>query len=378
MARRAAMIAKKPKTVRISRSESYLVNRKYMGDEPEFLGAMTEGEYGLALNWYNTMCDINDARQYITDYLTQRDRKVEAKLLVKLDNCWVPTTVAWRCRMLNLGYKVPGGEGDLEAKLSLALGRVARTEEDPLEGSAAASKRSIHDRMRDRQSDIIGDIEELLDLDNKNELNLYDWLKGKAIPATYCQAIVDYYTPWLDELIQAYEGGDQQLKEAYSHMNRKELKERIVFFNKMIDDVQRYGNVTKKVRKPSKPRAVSMEKKLKSLKYQKENNEYKIASINPEKIIGAQELWTFNTKYKIITVFRALDRGGLQVKGTSIINYDEKTSLSKGTGRKPEIVLDKLQNSGKIVLRKLMEELKTDKTLQIRINENTVLMKVVL
>jgi hypothetical protein len=279
--------------------------------------------------------------------------------------------------MLNLGYKVPGGEGDLEAKLSLALGRVARTEEDPLEGSAAASKRSIQDRMRDRQSDIIGDIEELLDLDNKNELNLYDWLKGKAIPATYCQAIVDYYTPWLDELIQAYEGGDQQLKEAYSHMNRKELKERIVFFNKMINDVQRYGNVTKKVRKPSKPRAVSMEKKLKSLKYQKENNEYKIASINPEKIIGAQELWTFNTKYKIVTVFRALDRGGLQVKGTSIINYDEKTSLSKGTGRKPEIVLDKLQNSGKIVLRKLMEELKTDKTLQIRINENTVLMKVV-
>ena len=50
--------------------------------------------------------------------------------------------------------------------------------------------------------------------------------------------------------------------------------------------------------------------------------------------------------------------------------------MSKGTGRKPEIVLDKLQKSGKIVLKKLMEELKTDKPLQIRINENTVLMKV--
>jgi hypothetical protein len=145
----------------------------------------------------------------------------------------------------------------------------------------------------------------------------------------------------------------------------------------MIDDVQRYGNVTKKVRKPSKPRTISMDKKLKNFKYQKENNDYKIASINPEKIIGAQELWTFNTKYKIVTVFRAIDRGGLQVKGTSIINYDEKTSISKGTGRKPEIVLDKIQNSGKIVLRKLMEELKADKALQARINENTVLMKVV-
>ena len=92
------------------------------------------------------------------------------------------------------------------------------------------------------------------------------------------------------------------------------MKDRVVFFNKLIDDAQRYGNVTKKTRAPRKPRTISMDKKLKSLKYQKENNEFKIASINPEKIIGAQELWTFNTKYKIVTVFRAIDRGGLQVK----------------------------------------------------------------
>ena len=375
MARRAALIAKKQKTVRISRSESYLVNRKYMGDEPEFLGAMTNGEYGLALNWYNCMCDTNDAREYITEYLTKRNRKAEAKLLAKLDNCWVPTTVAWRCRMLDRGYEVPS-EGDfLEKELAKALGRVAPAAGEASGDSLAASKRSIQDRMRDRQHDIIGDIEELLD-QGDNELNLYDWLKANAIPAGYCQAIVDNYSPWLDELIQAYEGKDEQLKEAYSYLSRKELKDRVVFFNKLIDDAQRYGNVTKKTRAPRKPRTISMDKKLKNLKYQKENNEYKIASINPEKIIGAQELWTFNTKYKIVTVFRAIDRGGLQVKGTSIIGYDEKTSMSKGTGRKPEIVLDKIPKSGKIVLKKLMEELKTDKPLQIRINENTVLMKV--
>jgi hypothetical protein len=376
MARRAALIAKKPKTVRISRSESYLVNRKYMGDEPEFLGAMTGGEYGVALNWYNCMCDTNDAREYITDYLVKRNRKVEAKLLAKLDNCWVPTTVAWRCRMLDRGYEVPPEGGFLEAKLAEALGRVARAAEEPLEGSLSPSKRSIQDRMRDRQSDIIGDIEELLDQGN-SELNLYDWLKANAIPATYCQAIVEYYAPCLDELIQAYEGSDPQLKEAYKHMSRKELKERVVFFNKLIDDVQRYGNVTKKIRKPQKPRTVSMEKILKNFKYQKEDNTYKIASINPEKILGAQELWTFNTKYKIVTVFRAIDRGGLQVKGTSIIGYDEASSISKGTGRKPELVLDKIPKSGKIILKKMMEELKTDKPLQARINENTVLIKVI-
>ena len=374
MARRAALISKKQKPIRISRSESYLVNRKYMGDEPEFLGAMTSGEYALALNWYNAMCDTGDAREYINDYLVKRGRKAEVKLLAKLENHWVPTTVAWRCRMLDRGYEVPAEGGFLEAKLAEALGRVVKAEQEALETPESGSKRSIQDRIKERQGEIIGDIEELLD--QGNEFELYDWLKSKAIPASYCPAIVDYYAPCLDELLEAYEGKCPQLKEAYAHLGKKGLKERILFFNKIIDDVQRYGNVTKKVRKPSKPRTISMDKKLKNLKFQKENNEYKIASINPEKIIGAQELWTFNTKYKIVTVFRAIDRGGLQVKGTSIINYDEKTSASKGTGRKPEIVLDKIQSSGKIVLKKLMDELKVSKQLQVRINENTVLMKV--
>jgi len=229
--------------------------------------------------------------------------------------------------------------------------------------------------MRERQSEIIGELEELLDQDN-NELNLYDWLKARQIPATYSPAIAAYYAGPLTELIEAYEGKDQQLKEAYRHMTRKQLADRIKFFHNLISDAEKYAGVAKKTRAPRKPRAVSKEKILKNLKFQKEDNTYKIASLNPEKILGAQELWTFNTKYKIITVFRAIDRGGLQVKGTSIIGYDEATSMSKSTGRKPEIVLDKLQKSGKIVLKKLMEELK-DKPLQNRINENTVLMKVI-
>jgi hypothetical protein len=128
---------------------------------------------------------------------------------------------------------------------------------------------------------------------------------------------------------------------------------------------------------PRKPRAISVEKKLKNFKFQKEDNTFKIASVNPEKVIGAQELWTFNTKYKTLTVFRALDRGGLQVKGTSIINYDEATSVTKRTGRKPEVYVDKVLNGGKIVLRKLMDELKNDAPLAYRINENTILLKVV-
>jgi hypothetical protein len=236
-------------------------------------------------------------------------------------------------------------------------------------------KASVQDRVRSREHDIIGDIEEMID--KGEQFSLYDWLKRNEIPAMYAAKIVEHYKPWLSELVEAYSGKDSQLNEGYKLLGKKGLKERIAFFSKMFEDADKYGNVTKKTRAPRKPRPVSAEKMLRYLKFQKESSEYKIASINPEKIIGAQELWTFNTKYKIITVFRSLDRSGLQVKGTSIIGYDEKTSFSKGAGRKPEIYLDKITSSGKLILKKLMDDMKTDKVLQHRINENTVLMKVV-
>jgi hypothetical protein len=236
-------------------------------------------------------------------------------------------------------------------------------------------KVSIQDRMREKAHDLIGEVEALID--TEPDLSLYNWLKTNEVPAMYAPIIAAHYAGWLNELIEAYEGNDEQLKEAYRHLSKKELKERIMFFHRMTEDAEKYAGVAKKMRAPRKPRAQSKEKILKNFKYQKESNDYKIASINPEKILGAQELWTFNTKYKTLSVFRAIDRGGLQVKGTSIINYDEKASFTKGTGRKPEIIIDKVLKGGKIVLKKLMDELKTDKALQYRINENTILLKVV-
>ena len=63
-------------------------------------------------------------------------------------------------------------------------------------------------------------------------------------------------------------------------------------------------------------------------------------------------------------------------KTAFIINYDEKTSFTKRTGRKPEEYVKRVLDGGKIVLRKIMDELKNDAALAYRINENTILLKV--
>jgi hypothetical protein len=368
MARRPALIAKKVKKTRVTRSESYFINRKYMGDEPEFLGAMTEGEMSIACNWYNAMADKSEAKEYTETWLKNQNRLAEIKKFRAVPDEWVNLTCAWIARCINRGYQVPAHSVEfLEKTFAYILTKAKFV-------APTVERTSIQDRMREKQSDIIGDIEELIDLGAT--FSLYEWLKARQIPAAYCPAIISYYAPILDELLEALEGKDEQLKEGYSHYTKKQLKERIEFFNSLITDAERYGSVTKKTRAPRKPRAVSVEKKLKNLKYQKEDNTFKIASVNPEKIIGCQELWTFNTKYKTITVLRAIDRGGLQVKGTSITGYDEKASFTKRTGRKPEEYVKKVLESGKITLRKLMDELKGDATLAYRINENTILLKI--
>ena len=372
MARRPALIKKKPKKIRVSRSEGYLVNVKYLGDEPTFTKPVTREEYASALTWYNYMSDNKEAREFIDTYLKQNNRHADAKKFKRVPDIWLPTTAAWVCRMLTRGYELPDTALPfVQEKLAYALSKAVK--EEPKEETVTPVI-SIQERMRERQHDIIGEIEEMID--TGEEFSLYDWLKSNEIPASYCPAIIRKFAPCVLEMIEASERKDPQLVEGYSYLSKKELQKMIEFYSKLIEDAEKYGSVTKKTRAPRKPRAVSVEKKLKHLKYQKEDNALKIASINPEKILGAQELWTFNTKYKIVTVFRAIDRGGLQINRSSITGFDEKASESKGCGRKPETVLDKLQNGGKIVLKKLMSELKTDKPLQVRINENTILMKV--
>ena len=370
MAKRASLIAKTVKKPRVSHSEAYLINRKYMGDELEFLGAMTEGEVAKACNWYNCMCDKSDAREYTETWLKSQNRLAEVKKFKAVPDEWVNLTCAWIARLMSKGYEVPAHSKEFFEKTFAYILTKAKVQVEKNNNTI-----SIQERMREKAHDIIGDIEEMID--KGEEFSLYDWLKLNGTPAAYAPMIAAYYAGPLTELIEAYEGNCPQLKEAYAYMTKKQLGERIKFYHSIVTDADKYAGVAKKTRAPSKPRAVSKEKILKNFKYQKENSEYKIASVNPEKVLGAQELWCFNTKNKVVTVFRALDRGGLNVKGASIVGYDEIASLSKGAGRKPEIILEKIQKSGKIVLKKLMDELKAEKPLQVRMNENTVLIKVV-
>jgi hypothetical protein len=372
MARRPAIVKRKTKAIRVTKSEMYLVNKKHLGDEPLMAGDI---HVTTCLNWYNYMANNSDAREYLKDYFKNTGKPELAKKLSRISDSDLPMTAAWLCRMISRGYKP---EGSTMQFIGSALTHMwSKAKAEVTESTSDKPVISIQDRMREKAYEIGGEVEGFIDdnIDSETPESFYEWLQKSAIPAAYVTRIIDKIAPRLTEVIEAHDKISKDLVEGYSHFKKKDFERVISFFDTMIEDADRYSSNTKKVRQTRKPRVVSVDKKIKNLKWQREDATYKIASVAPEKIISAQELWTFNTKYKTITVLRAIDRGGLQVKGTSITGYDESTSFTKRTGRKPEEYITKVLNGGKLVLRKVLEDLK-DAPLAYRINENTILLRV--
>ena len=83
----------------------------------------------------------------------------------------------------------------------------------------------------------------------------------------------------------------------------------------------------------------------------------------------------FRSKTRKLGVYVAADSAGLSVKGSAIENYKYSESISK-TLRKPEAVLKKVLEGGKIVLRKVMGEINSKPVeLNGRINKDTILLR---
>jgi polyphosphate kinase 2 (PPK2 family) len=131
------------------------------------------------------------------------------------------------------------------------------------------------------------------------------------------------------------------------------------------------------VRKPRKKKEKPASKIVTKVKVKDEDKQYKIKSIKATDIVGAQQLWLFNTKYRVLTVLNAMGAAGLSVKGTTVINFDEKTSQTK-TLRKPELSLATVMTGGKIALKKLMDTIKCNpKKVTGRINTDIVILRAI-
>ena len=235
---------------------------------------------------------------------------------------------------------------------------------------------SIQDRIREQVYDFIsgieGKIDDFINSDFKLKYDCYQHLQDMGCKAVHARKMRELYMNLYNESVDVFNGEDDYLNEAFGHLKPKYQEKMMHFFGVIIDDIDRLIKNATAQRKPRKVKAKSASKLIKNLKYQQEHPELKLVSINPEKIVGASELWVYNTKYNRLGVYYAENSvRGFSVKGCTIQNFDEQTSTQK-TARKPEDALSKLTKQS---LRKKMKEMKTkDQTVTGRINSQTILL----
>ena len=243
---------------------------------------------------------------------------------------------------------------------------------------------SIQDRVREAAYRMTEEIEDAIEGFQKDPENfdpkafkMLNLLKGKEVKAAHARIIKGFYERDLAELEELASGkGDEQLKEGYSHRSKKQIKNMIAFYQEIMSACDMLAQEAKVNRKPRKAKVVPKDKIVAKLKYMKTNEPLKLVSINPADIIGAGELWIFNTKTRKLGRYIASEFNTLNVKGTTITNFNEFTSIQK-TIRKPEEKLKEFKAAGKVQLRKFIDDINATYTkLNGRINEDTILLKV--
>ena len=350
----------------VSRAAAKSIDLKYYGLEPiDITGKSLTEIY----NWYNYMFEQDQAREWLLEYMKKTTDFVKSDIesVKRLPKHDIPTTVGWIARILMNGNQLEN-LNYFNTRIAELIARGKKSNDNDVV-KVEKPVVNVHERAAAKIDSLITDIEEQLDLDEN--FSVYEFLKAREATAQAANAIKDHYTPILEEVLS----DDPQVKESFG----KKLKAQQKFWQSFIDDCDRYAGNKKatKVRKPRAKKQKPVADLIKSLKFQKEYLPLKIVSVNPADIIGAQQIWVYNTKYKKLTRYDAVGPAGISVKGTTLTGFDVEKSVTKIL-RKPDVVITSLLSAGKIALRKVMSDLKTAETEATgRINSDTILLRVI-
>jgi hypothetical protein len=203
-------------------------------------------------------------------------------------------------------------------------------------------------------------------------------LRGKGAKAAHARLIKQYFQVGNDELAELASGqADEQLKEAWSHMPRKNVRKLIEFYEAIMTACDQLTTEAKALKKPRAKKIVPAEKIVAKLKYMKSDDTLGISSVSPSTIIGAQHMFVYNVKTRKVGMYIAMNSEGFGVKGTTVVNFTEKSAQK--TLRKPaeQIKAFKDLNTQKRMQTWFEKDVKTTETkLNGRFNEDTVILKV--
>lgn len=380
---------KKPSTRR-----AHLADEKYTGGEPQWdterALAMSDADFDHHLRrsfyYYNYHFTTKDLKPDFLKWLQEQKHftvtKTELSKVIK--SRWVPMTACGIIAAHNVGMPLkPRALQYLETAVRDVCEKYDYYNEEDDQPVATEDKPvlrqpTIQDRLNEKTSATIGELEGYFDdvvTNAGTAFKPYDFLVAQNVPQGQLGKIETAFAKTRAEMESAQAKADEQLVEGYKHFKAADYKRIYAWLDELQKAVDQYRGVKKATKKARVKKSPTKEKLVAKLKYAKQDTVLKLVSVNPVDVIGAQELWVYNTKTRKLGQYIAATSAGLAIKGTSIENYTAK-SASK-TLRKPEQQLTDFMKAGKVQLRKYMDTIKATETLlNGRINADVLLLKV--
>lgn len=244
---------------------------------------------------------------------------------------------------------------------------------------------SIQDRIRDQAAAMSEEFDLAVDawiqdpeaFDPK-ELKISSLLRTQGAKAAHARYIRSFYEKNLADLQELASGAaDEQLKENYRAYPRKHIRKLIELYESIMGACAQVAAEAKVLKKPRAKKVKPVEELVKKLKFKVSDDKLGITSVPPTQLVGAQAAVVLNTKMRKLGVYISKTSAGLAVKGSSLINYTEK-SVQK-TLRNPVQALKefKEQNTQRRVEQWFEKNIKTTATmLNGRFNPDIVILKV--
>lgn len=364
-------------------------DEKYTGPEPEWPaeaaewdGEKFDNKLRKSFYYYNYYYSQKDCKKYVVEWL-QKNSKLTAEEIRTFNRAGdrlLPMTV---CSLIMAHRKgMPFRGRHIEFIIQSVQDVIDKAEPEAPEETATpeqvAYRPTIQDRMNEKTSELIGELEGLYDdvvTNTAEKFKPYDWFTANNVVQSQLSKYEGLYSKRKQELELAQSKKDDQVKEGYSYLKAADFKRIIAWIDDLLSAIEQYRGVKKATKKARVKKAPSKEKLVAKLKYAKEDKGLKMVSINPADIIGASELWVYNIKTRKLGKYVSASYQTLGIKGTSITGFDSDKSICK-TLRKPEEKLKEFAKAGKIQLRKFLDDIKATETkLNGRISTDIVLLK---
>lgn len=363
----------------------------------EWNGEQFTSHFRKAMEWYRLESGVKDLKPKLVEWMNMNGYdKSDSNAIRKTKDKYFSGTMVGVAACLVKGMpEIHEGFNQgrdtaawlrTEIEKVLAAGANDRDEDEdaPKVEKVAAPVINIQDRLREAAGTMSEELDAAIDnwiLDPESfdpkAFKIVNLLRGKGAKAAHARYIKSFFQSGHNELLELASGeADEQLREAYRHNSRKNVKKLIEFYESIVAACDQIAAEQKVLKKPRAKKVKPAEELVKKLKFKLSDDKLSIASVPTAGIVGAQVAVVYNTKNRKIGVYIAKSSEGLNVKGASIVNFTDK-SFQK-TLRKPDVQLKefKEQNTQKRVETWFGKIKSTETALNGRVNAEVILLKI--